>query len=263
MPVFVNAEIRRVEQEEFGRIAYDVMEHVFAVHNEMGRFFSEDIYRDAVARRIPNSQAEVLVQVRFEDFVKSYFLDLLVDGRCVFEMKSVERLGAVQRAQVLNYLLLSDLSHGKLVNFRGERVEHEFVNSNLRREDRVEFRIADRGWREHASSRRSLREWMIEFVRDVGAGLSVRLYESAASHLFGGDAAVLGAIDIHCDGKTLRRQKARLIAPDWGMEVTAVEEPRMAKVEAHLRKFLGHTALRGLNWININRSHLTFTTIEQ
>ncbi len=35
------------------------------------------------------------------------------------------------RGQLLNYLILADAAHGKLINFRTDRVQHEFVNNNL------------------------------------------------------------------------------------------------------------------------------------
>jgi restriction endonuclease len=37
MPIDVRATIRHLEQNDFGRIAYDVMGHVFEIHNEFGR----------------------------------------------------------------------------------------------------------------------------------------------------------------------------------------------------------------------------------
>jgi hypothetical protein len=51
MPICVHADVRRMDQDEFGRIAYVVMGHAFAIHEKMGRFFHEDIYRDALATR--------------------------------------------------------------------------------------------------------------------------------------------------------------------------------------------------------------------
>jgi len=44
MPVKVHADIRHMDQDEFGQIAYGVMDHAFTIHNEMGRFFDQDIY---------------------------------------------------------------------------------------------------------------------------------------------------------------------------------------------------------------------------
>jgi hypothetical protein len=80
MPVTVDAEIRQLTGEESSRAAYDVMHCVFAVHNELGRFFDEDIYRDEIARRVADVRAEVLIAVAFREFRKPYFMDLLAHG---------------------------------------------------------------------------------------------------------------------------------------------------------------------------------------
>ena len=39
----------------------------------------------------------------------------------------------------MHYLFLADLPHGKLVNLRRGRVEHEFVNNVLTRAERTAF----------------------------------------------------------------------------------------------------------------------------
>jgi hypothetical protein len=38
---------RRITQDEFKQIAGEVMQHVFTIHNEFGRFFDEQIYFSA------------------------------------------------------------------------------------------------------------------------------------------------------------------------------------------------------------------------
>ena len=263
MPVHVDAEVRRLGQQEFGRIAYGVMEHVFAVHKEMGRFFDEDIYRTVVASRVRRSQTEVLVEVRFEDYRKQYYMDLLVDSGAVFELKAVRTLGAPQRAQLLNYLLLTGLSHGKLVNFGHERVEHEFVNTHLELADRTEFRIVERDWKDPGPIGRPLQPWLLALLRDVGTGLDIHLYESAVSHVFGGDDAVTQEVAIFAGSCRLGNQKLRLAAPGWAFKVTAVDDSIFSGYEDHARRLLAHTTLDGLHWINVTRDCVAFTTIEK
>jgi len=41
MPIALRVPVRRLSQREFGEIAFEVMRHVFAIHNEIGRFFDE------------------------------------------------------------------------------------------------------------------------------------------------------------------------------------------------------------------------------
>src|SRR5215475_52257 len=140
MPIDVRATIRHLEQNDFGRIAYDVMGHAFEIHNEFGRFFDEKIYKREVSRRCPATQLEVPIEIVFDSFRKLYFLDALIDGGAAFEFKTVDSLTDRHRSQLLHYLLIADLSHGKLVNMRAEQVQHEFVNVRRKNgeEDRTE-----------------------------------------------------------------------------------------------------------------------------
>ncbi len=78
MPIYVAADIRRMEEEEFKVRTYEVMRHVFDVQRELGRLLHEKIYQREIAFRVPDAQCEVAVDVRFEDFCKTYYLDLLV-----------------------------------------------------------------------------------------------------------------------------------------------------------------------------------------
>lgn len=202
MPITVDAEIRRMTQEQFGQAAYRVMECVFEIHKEMGRFFSEEIYRDTLRNRIPDSQKEVCIEIRFEDFAKKYFLDLLVGGGAVFELKTVAALSAAHRSQLLNYLFLTGLSHGKLVNLRTERVEHEFVNTSLAREDRLRFDSDDTCWQEVPNSPRPLLPWFECLLKEFGTGLDVHLYEDAVTHFYGGEETVVRDVDVlDCGGR--------------------------------------------------------------
>lgn len=262
MPLHVDANIHHLAQDAFGQIAYSVMDHIFAVHNTMGRFLDEDIYRDAVATRVGgDSQTEVLIEVMFDDFRKEYYMDLLVAGGAVFELKTVKRLGKAHRSQLLTYLLLCELSHGKLVNLRPEKVEHEFVNTTLKHSDRTVFQVVDQEWRAPCPARRPLRDWLLEFLCDIGAGLDVHLYESAVSHFFGGDDVVLQEVDVLLDGRRLGRQKVRLAVPGSAFKVTTMDDAGLPHFEDHARRFLRHTSLDRFHWINITRALVTFRTI--
>ena len=43
--------------------------------------------------------------------------------------------------QLINYLLLANISHGKLINFRTSSVEYEFVSSSLTFKDRMNYNL--------------------------------------------------------------------------------------------------------------------------
>ena len=260
MPIVVQADTTHLDQHRFSTIAYGVMGQAFDVHQEMGRFFKEDIYRAAIARRIPGSQAEVQIDVRYEDFSRQYFIDLLVNGGAPFELKAVEALAGEHRSQMLNYLLLSGLSHGKLINMRTESVQHEFVNTSLQHTDCVAFEVCSTPWQDPAPGGRLLMRWFIDLLHDVGTGLDVRLYEAAAANFLG---AVMEEVEILVAGQRVGTQKVCLASPEWGLALTTRGPTELARYEEHAKRFVMHTRLSGIHWINVTREMVTFTSIAE
>jgi len=53
----------------------------------------------------------------------AYIADIVVNGKIILELKSAVRLTGVMEAQLINYLRLSKVPVGYLVNFRNTRVE--------------------------------------------------------------------------------------------------------------------------------------------
>jgi len=236
------------------------MGYVFEIHNEFGRFFDEKIYKWELNRRCPGVQLEVPIEVTFESFRKLYFLDALVEGGAPFEFKTVESLTDRHRSQLLHYLLMADLSHGKLVNLRTEQIQHEFVNTTLRACNRVEFEIADQGWQEIGD--KPILKWFAAFLREVGAGLDISLYEESLTHLLGGDEQTLQEVKVISGGGVLGSQKLRLVAPNVAFKVTTLsDDPSL--FEQHARRLIEHTSLEAIQWINVTRKEVLFQTIRK
>ena len=65
-----------------------------------------------MARQVP-------IPIRYEDLSidNGYRIDLLVDGRVVVELKSIEQVLPVHRGQLLSYLRLGGFKLGYLLNF--------------------------------------------------------------------------------------------------------------------------------------------------
>jgi GxxExxY protein len=261
MPIHVGAAIRRMDDEEFKARTFEVMGHVFDVQRELGRLFQETVYQRELVFRIPDARREVPVEVRFEEFSKTYYLDLLVDGGAVFELKAVQSLTERHRQQLLHYLFLADLPHGKLINLRSERVQHEFVNNTLTRSDRASFDVDNSGWQDPGTTR--LKDRMIAVLRDWGAGLDIGLYEEVASHLCGQPPGEEANVEIRMAGRSLGLQSVRLVAPCVALRITALPPDGRPEYEAHLFRFLDHTDLDAVQWINVTRHLVQFRTIEK
>jgi hypothetical protein len=116
---------------------------------------------------------------------------LLVDRGAIFELKTVSRLTDEHRAQLISYLLLTGGCHGKLINFRPERVEHEFVNTTLTHADRTIFEVDDSAWNASVEQAPEIRRRIEAFLRDWGTGLDLQLYVDALTHFLGGEDRVV------------------------------------------------------------------------
>lgn len=259
MPIQLGAKVICLEEDRFKQVTFEAMRHVFDIHNEFGRFFDEKIYKRELARRHPGVQLEVPIKLIFEGFRKTYFLDALVENGAVFEFKTVETLANRHRSQLMQYLFMAELEHGKLVNLRTEQVEHEFINATLRLHDRTNFSVNTDGWQKIGDA--PIREWFTAFVRDVGAGLDNALYEEALTYLLGGEEQVRQEVEVHSRQSKLGQQAFRLVAPAVAFKVTALNSP--APFEVHAKRLLEHTNLQAIQWINLTRKEMTFRTIRK
>jgi len=164
---------------------------------------------------------------------------------------------------LLNYLLLTELTHGKLVNLRSELVEHEFVNTTLTRQDRTAFTVLEADWHQAASNSLDIESLLVEMLRDWGVGLDLHLYEEALTHFLGGEERVIKEIEIVVNGRVCGKQKVRLTSPDAAFKITALGADGKIRFEDHARRFLEHTPLRAIHWINLTREQVTFRTLEK
>ena len=238
------------------------MAEIFLLHKDMGRLFEEKVYNSALSARLENVQSEVRIGVSFRDFHKNYFMDALASNGAVFELKATETIHPRHRSQLLNYLLLTELRHGKIVNIRPDTVVHEFVNTSLTRADRTCFDIDDSSW--HATSGFGIAEksLVIELFRDWGSGLDISLYEEALTHFFGGTELVLQSIDVILDGVCIAKQTITQCAPRIAFKLTMFDCDARAYMK-DLARFIQCTELDAIQWINTSRKQLSFETLER
>ncbi|HUG90674.1 MAG TPA: hypothetical protein VML55_07575, partial [Planctomycetaceae bacterium] len=165
------------------------------------------------------------------------------------------------RSQLLNYLLLADLSRGKLVNLRPALVEHEFVNTTLKWTDRTAFEFCDDAWNATVAGHEVLHDLFVAMLRDWGTGLDLTLYEEAVTHFLGGAERVLREVAVSFEGQPVGMQKFRLAGPETAFKITAIRPDDQPWFEEHTRRLLSHVALGAIQWINVSLGLVTFRTI--
>ena len=222
MPIEVSTMIQAQDQEQFHALDRRIMGVVFEVHNEFGRLMDEELYKSEIAARcvasgVEPAEREVRIRVSHQGFVKDYFMDLLFCHGFMLEAKVAERLVAAHRGQALNYLLLAGLKHGRLVNLRTERVQHEFVSTTLTPEERRRFSVVESGWVEMDAKSRQLKARTIELLEDWGAFLDVNLYREALGHFLGGAGVVCKAVEVFSGSRRVGTQNLESTGRRYGV----------------------------------------------
>lgn len=108
-------------------LSHTIIGCAYEVHHEFGYGFSETVYSRslgvALQLRGIHVHREFPVTVLFRGVeVGSHRLDLLIEGRVVIEVKSMERLPELAKKQVRKYLMAGKKELGILINF-GPRLE--------------------------------------------------------------------------------------------------------------------------------------------
>lgn len=260
MPVRTVIPIRHFSQEDFGDVAYEVVGHAFGVHSTLGRIFHEPIYRSTMHRVIGERSIEKFsIQVSHQGWQKTLYVDFLVDAGCPFELKVVSDLTDAHASQLIQYLMLLGLSHGKLINFGKELVEHQFVNCHETLEQRRQFRIEQVNWikDEHANR---FEHVVVSLLRDLGTGLSRTLYEEACTFLLCGPTPEREFTDAFWRGNRTGRQAVQMIGKGIVFKLTCKRE-ELHIYESHLKRFLANTDLKCILWANIELGRLRLQRI--
>jgi len=92
------------------------------VHRELGAGFLEKVYENALVMEFRYSGIPFTRQVRYNVYYReqragTFVADLVIENRLILELKATRDLPVVAEAQLVNYLKVSGLSIGLLLNF--------------------------------------------------------------------------------------------------------------------------------------------------
>jgi GxxExxY protein len=109
--------------ESLDKIVNKIVDASYKVHRKKGPGLLERFYRDMLIIEIEKKglkvEKEVHVPVYYDDILieGDYVLDLMVEDQIVVELKTVEQLTPLHKAQLRTYLDISGCRLGLLVNF--------------------------------------------------------------------------------------------------------------------------------------------------
>jgi GxxExxY protein len=112
----------------FPDLSHKVLSLAFSVHNILGLGLLESCYEGALVVElkhagIPHQRQQVFPLHYKGELVGAYIADLVVDNKIILELKSVQAIHPAMEAQLLNYMRLSQIRVGYLINFNATRLQ--------------------------------------------------------------------------------------------------------------------------------------------
>jgi GxxExxY protein len=111
---------------------YKIVGTAFDVLKTVGHGFHEKIYEEAMMYGLFLEEIAVEKQKRFAIIYKDkvlgeYVPDLIAYGSIVIEIKTIDKITDHERGQLINYLKISGLKLGLLLNFKKSKLEWERI----------------------------------------------------------------------------------------------------------------------------------------
>lgn len=115
-----------------GEITHQIIGAAFEVLNEIGHGLHEKPYENALAielglRNVPFSQQSRFPVCYKGVQVSEYVPDLVVASSVIVDAKVIERITDAERGQMINYLRITKLKVGLIINFHKAKLEWERI----------------------------------------------------------------------------------------------------------------------------------------
>jgi len=122
-----------ITQIEINKIAYKIVGCAIDVHKNLGPGLLESVYEICLMDELTDSglqvQSQLYVPIKYKgkELGRKLKLDLLINDLIIVEIKAVEVMIPLFKAQLLSYLKLTGKPKGLLINFHCENIVEQMV----------------------------------------------------------------------------------------------------------------------------------------
>lgn len=119
-------------KEEINKLTHKIIGCAMEVHNQMGNGFQEVVYQRALSIELKLNGIEHVRELEMPLEYKGYDIgkrrvDFFIEGKVMLEIKAIEKLEGVHKAQAINYCEAYNIKDGLLINFGAERLQYHRV----------------------------------------------------------------------------------------------------------------------------------------
>ncbi|SEI91935.1 GxxExxY protein [Flavobacterium terrigena] len=113
--------------------SYKLMGIMFDIHSNLGKGFSEIVYKDAIEYELEKSliffEREKEYSVKYKDiYLKhKFYADFVLFDKIILEVKCCSNISDSHIAQTMNYLKVSNNKLAIIVNFNNNSLEYKRI----------------------------------------------------------------------------------------------------------------------------------------
>ena len=117
-----------MNEDAYNQLSGMIIHSAIEVHKALGPGLLESVYEKALIYELSENglyvkqQVPITINYKGLNIENGYFADVIVEDKIILELKAVENILPIHKAQLLSYLKLSGLKLGLLINFHEERV---------------------------------------------------------------------------------------------------------------------------------------------
>jgi len=122
-----------ITQKLINDISYQIVGSAIEVHKHLGPGLLESVYQTCLIEELISNQLTVQSQIyvpvyyKGKDLGGQLKLDLLVENLVIVELKAVDIMIPLYKAQLLSYLKLAGKPKGLLINFHAENIVSQMI----------------------------------------------------------------------------------------------------------------------------------------
>ena len=120
-----------ITKKELKDLVYRVNGAAIEVHKHLGPGLLESIYHKCLMKELSlreiNFQSELTVPIEYKglELESELRCDLFIENSLVVELKAVDKIAPIHKAQLITYMNLLEAPMGLLINFNVTNIFHE------------------------------------------------------------------------------------------------------------------------------------------
>ena len=126
---------------DINQITGEILRCAYDVHTELGPGLLESAYEHALAFELVAKNFEIEVQKPLPLIYKGnkldcgYRIDVLVEKKVILEIKAVDKIHEIHKAQIISYMKLAKIDYGLLINFNVLRLKHGIKRFTIKKQN--------------------------------------------------------------------------------------------------------------------------------